>query len=53
MARFPRVAFMIGVVVGLTQQKNTTYLRFDGNRTKTGIHRNYIEPLSRDEIASD
>jgi hypothetical protein len=46
MARFPRFAFKIGVVVALTEKRSTITVRFDGNRTKTSIHRNYIEPLA-------
>jgi hypothetical protein len=45
--RCPRLALKNGVVVGLSQYKSSVTVRFDGNRSSTCLHRDYIEPTSR------
>lgn len=45
MARCPRIAQKIGTVVGLIDYSKVVIVRFDGNKLKTSIGRDYIEPL--------
>ncbi|XIA64322.1 hypothetical protein ACFIOY_36455 [Bradyrhizobium sp. TZ2] len=41
--RCPRLAGKIGTVKGFIQHSNTISVHFDGNKSSTSIHRNYIE----------
>jgi len=43
MARCPRIAHKVGTVVGLIEYSKTVIVRFDGNKLKTSINRDYIE----------
>ena len=42
--RCPRLAAKLGTVAGLIPYSKTITVRFDGNKTTTAIHRDYIEP---------
>jgi hypothetical protein len=44
-ARSPRLALKLGVVVGLSRYNNSITVLFDGNKTSTCLHRDYIEPM--------
>lgn len=43
MARCPRIAHKVGTVVGLIEYSKVVHVRFDGNKLKTSINRDYIE----------
>jgi hypothetical protein len=43
-ARSPRLAFKRGVVVGLSHYNSSITVRFDGNKSSTCLHRDYLEP---------
>jgi hypothetical protein len=43
--RSPVLAKKIGTITGVRRDSRTIFVRFDGNRTPTTLHRDYIEPL--------
>ena len=43
--RSPLLAKKVGTVSGVRRDSRTIFVRFDGNRTPTTLHRDYIEPL--------
>jgi hypothetical protein len=45
MARCPRLASKVGTVVNLIEYSKIVVVRFDGNKLKTSINRDYIEPV--------
>jgi hypothetical protein len=46
-ARCPRLAHKIGTAIGFTYYKRSVAVIFDGNKTSTSIHIDYIEPMDR------
>ena len=50
--RCPRLAGKTGTVVGNSSRYLSISVRFDGNRTSTSLHRDYIEPLSAGDAGS-
>jgi hypothetical protein len=44
-ARSPRLALKTGVVVGFAQYNGSVTVRFDGNKSSTCLHRDYLEPM--------
>jgi hypothetical protein len=44
-ARSPLLAKKVGTVTGVRRDSRTIFVRFDGNRTSTTLHRDYIEPI--------
>jgi hypothetical protein len=47
MVRCPRIAHKIGTVVGLIEYSKVVVVRFDGNKLRTSINRDYIELVER------
>ena len=45
-ARCPRLASKVGTVVNVIEYSKIVVVRFDGNKLKTSINRDYIEPVS-------
>ena len=43
--RSPVLAIKVGTVTGIRSDSRTIFVRFDGNRTTTTLHRDYIEPI--------
>jgi hypothetical protein len=43
--RSPVLAKKFGTITGVRRDSRTIFVRFDGNRTSTTLHRDYIEPL--------
>ena len=43
--RCPRLAFKSGTIVGFSRYNGGVTVRFDGNRSKTLIHRTYLQPM--------
>jgi hypothetical protein len=43
--RSPVLAKKIGTITGVRRDSRTIFVRFDGNRTSTTLHRDYIEPF--------
>ena len=43
--RSPVLALKVGTVAGVRSDGRTIFVRFDGNRTTTTLHRDYIEPI--------
>jgi hypothetical protein len=44
--RCPRLARKIGTVVGMSHYNTGVTVLFDGNKTSTCLHRDYISPIS-------
>jgi hypothetical protein len=45
MARCPRLDSKVGTVVNLIEYSKIVVVRFDGNKLKTSINRDYIESV--------
>jgi hypothetical protein len=43
--RSPLLARKFGTITGVRRDSRTIFVRFDGNRTTTTLHRDYIEPI--------
>jgi hypothetical protein len=43
--RSPVLAKKVGTITGVRRDSRAIFVRFDGNRTPTTLHRDYIEPL--------
>ena len=43
--RSPLLASKVGTITGVRRDSRTVFVRFDGNRTTTTLHRDYIEPI--------
>jgi hypothetical protein len=43
--RSPVLAKKVGTITGVRRDSRTIFVRFDGNRTATTLHRDYIEPI--------
>jgi hypothetical protein len=49
--RCPSLADKLGTVVGGSVYNNSVGIRFDGNKSTTTLHRNYLEVISpRDRV---
>ena len=44
-ARCPRLADKGGVIVGAGQYQSTVRIIFDGLKSPTSLHRDYVEPI--------
>ena len=45
-ARCPRLADKEGVIVGVGRYQSTVRIIFDGLKSPTSLHRDYVEPVS-------
>jgi hypothetical protein len=44
-SRYPRLAARKGTIVGRSTYVNSVGVRFDGNKSKTVVHRDYLEAI--------
>jgi hypothetical protein len=51
--RCPSLADKVGTVVGGSVYNNSFSVRFDGNKTSTTLHHNYLEVISSRDGISD
>jgi len=52
-ARCPGLARKTGKVFGFTRYKSSVTVIFDGNKSSTSIHIDYIEPINRSRSVGD
>jgi hypothetical protein len=46
-SRSPRLAVKIGTIIGVGRHNSSITVMFDGNKSPTSLHRDYIEPISK------
>lgn len=51
-SRCPRLASKSGTVVGRSIYANSVSIRFDGNKSKSTLHRDYVETIAQIARAS-
>ena len=43
--RSPLLVRKVGTIVGRRRHSSAIFVRFDGNKTATMLHRDYVEPI--------
>ena len=43
--RSPLLVRKVGTITGLRRHSSTIFVRFDGNKRATTLHRDYVEPI--------
>jgi hypothetical protein len=43
--RCPRLTHKVGIITSMNENSSIIGVRFDGNKTSTRLHRDYIEPI--------
>jgi ribosomal protein L21E len=43
--RSPQLSGKVGTVIGVRRNSSSVFIRFDGNKTPTTIHRDYVDRI--------